>query len=62
MSERFIKCYPADGMMWCQHPNGSWAPPFPLNRDRQKTKTSFDKEVNVETSSKKENVSELNPS
>lgn len=27
---KFARCYPADGLMWCQHFNGSYAPPFPL--------------------------------
>jgi len=30
---KFIHCHPANGMMWCQHPNRSWAPPFPLLRN-----------------------------
>ncbi|MBP9717113.1 MAG: hypothetical protein KBD44_00140 [Candidatus Pacebacteria bacterium] len=25
---RFRHCHESDGLMWCQHHNGSWAPPF----------------------------------
>jgi len=27
---KFARCYPANGFMWCQHFNGSYAPPFPI--------------------------------
>jgi len=34
---RFLVCYYAEGMIWCQHLNGSWAPPFPASRQISKT-------------------------
>ncbi len=45
---KFAICYPADGMMWCQHHNGNWAPPFPISQDNKKAKTSRKKEVDAE--------------
>ncbi len=34
---RFATCRPdyKNGLIWCQHSNGSWAPPFTMS-DRQK--------------------------
>ncbi len=33
----FSHCHESNGLMWCKHPNGSWAPPFPTNPDKKKT-------------------------
>lgn len=29
---QFVHCHPdyEKGVVWCQHLNGSWAPPFPM--------------------------------
>ncbi len=37
---RFSYCYPADGLMWCQHHNGSWAPPFPIGEAKPQNEIS----------------------
>ncbi len=34
---KFARCYPANGFMWCQHFNGSYAPPFPLSDENEKS-------------------------
>ena len=39
---KFAHCHESNGLMWCQHFNGSWAPPFLA------TRTSDRKEVEVE--------------
>jgi hypothetical protein len=46
-SSKFAICYYADGMIWCQHHNGNWAPPFPAYG--QKSKTSSSEEVPQES-------------
>lgn len=33
---KFARCYPSNGFMWCQHFNGSYAPPFPLTDEKEK--------------------------
>lgn len=35
-STKFLVCIPdyVNGLIWCQHFNGNWAPPFPM-RDWQ---------------------------
>lgn len=38
---KFAKCYEADGLMWCQHFNGSYAPPFPVSK-KEKEKPSME--------------------
>lgn len=35
-TQRFLRCYESDGMMWCQHFNKSWAPPFPATSSNSK--------------------------
>jgi hypothetical protein len=35
---KFARCHPADGFVWCQHFNGSWAPPFPARQEAEKEK------------------------
>ena len=33
---KFIRCYPSNGFMWCQLPNGKYIPPLPLSKDNNK--------------------------
>jgi hypothetical protein len=47
-SSKFAFCYYADGMMWCQYPDGTWAHPFLASESRQRSKTSSQEEVQQE--------------
>lgn len=42
---KFVRCYPSNGLMWCQYFNGKYARPFPL-LDIQKEKSSKEKSLN----------------
>lgn len=33
---KFSRCYPANGLMWCQFPNGKYARPWPLSDEKEK--------------------------
>lgn len=37
---KFAHCHESNGLMWCQHPNGNWAPPFPATRDAKDSVTT----------------------
>ncbi len=34
---KFSRCYPANGLMWCQFPNGKYARPWPLSDEKEKS-------------------------
>jgi len=42
---KFAHCHPENGMMWCQHYNGSWAPPFPIQEDKKRKAPSKKKKL-----------------
>ena len=50
MSNKFSVCIPdyINGLIWCQHPNGSWAPPFQMSDRRKKAKDSSEDESDAE--------------
>ena len=35
---KFAHCHYANGLMWCQHHNGSWAPPVPASPKEENEK------------------------
>lgn len=47
---QFLICVPdyKNGLIWCQHLNGNWAPPFPMS-DRKKVKNPPSEEDESDT-------------
>jgi hypothetical protein len=51
---KFAHCHYADGLMWCQHFNGSWAPPFPATQ-QESSKSEEVEKVETTTSNEEDN-------
>lgn len=46
---KFAFCRPGNGVIWCQWPNGSWAPPIPMTVDiNEKSPMEISKSDNSE--------------
>ena len=48
MSAKFAHCHVSGGLMWCQHFNGSWAPPFPATNQTGETPKTSEEQENEE--------------